>query len=69
MTERLLIRITACALLAAGILYALYPTESAPLRALIDYTLKHGRTGTIPAEAFANLQLPADACACIECAG
>jgi hypothetical protein len=60
MTKRWLIRITAGALLAAGVLYAVYPTKSAPLRDLIHYTLQHGRTRTIPAEAFANLQLPAE---------
>ena len=60
MTKRLLIRATASAVVVAAILYIIFPNRSAPLSGLIAYTLKHGHTGTIPEEAFANLQLPAN---------
>ncbi len=60
MTKRLLIRATASTMVVAAVLYIIYPNRSAPLSGLIAYTLKHGHTGTIPEEAFANLQLPAN---------
>ena len=60
MTKRLLIRATASIVVAAAVLYVIYPNRSARLSGLIAYTLTHGHTGTIPEEAFANLQLPAN---------
>jgi hypothetical protein len=60
MTKRLLIRATASIVVAAAVLFVIYPNRSTSLSALIEYTLKNGRTGTIPEEALANLQLPAN---------